>query len=195
MIYIVKLKLSLYRSTGSLPWLVQYPLRELFISRHWYSAFTPCCCLFVDLVMRISYRLRPKLPPKLNSALSSLSPLPPHSLTTTTTWRAVLSLWTSFSPSSPTPLSFGNKFTPCFRSAVGGVLHLALTWQTTFTTMQSMSCANCGCMDEEEGISLKACKSCMLVKYCNPTCQRNHWPNHKGGLSYLLPSNAGKIDN
>ena len=23
------------------------------------------------------------------------------------------------------------------------------------------------------------CKSCMLVKYCNPTCQRNHWPKHK----------------
>jgi len=35
-------------------------------------------------------------------------------------------------------------------------------------------------MDEKgEGISLKACKSCMLVKYCNPTCQRNHWPKHK----------------
>ena len=29
------------------------------------------------------------------------------------------------------------------------------------------------------GISLKACKSCMLVKYCNAECQRNHWPRHK----------------
>ena len=27
--------------------------------------------------------------------------------------------------------------------------------------------------------SLKACKSCMLVKYCNANCQRNHWPKHK----------------
>ena len=45
-----KLKLSLYCSTGSLPWLVQYLLRELFISRHWYSAFTPCCwcCCVVE---------------------------------------------------------------------------------------------------------------------------------------------------
>jgi len=35
-------------------------------------------------------------------------------------------------------------------------------------------------MDEGESISLnKACKSCMLVKYCNPTCQWNHWPKHK----------------
>ena len=45
--------------------------------------------------------------------------------------------------------------------------------------MQSMSCANCGTDEKGEGISLKACKSCMLVKYCNPTCQRNHWPKHK----------------
>ena len=42
-----------------------------------------------------------------------------------------------------------------------------------------MSCANCGTDEKGEGISLKACKSCMLVKYCNPTCQRNHWPKHK----------------
>ena len=50
----------------------------------------------------------------------------------------------------------------------------------TLSTMQSLSCANCG-VDEGEGecISLKACKSCMLVKYCNPTCQLNHWPKHK----------------
>jgi sulfatase maturation enzyme AslB (radical SAM superfamily) len=45
--------------------------------------------------------------------------------------------------------------------------------------MQSMSCADCG-MDEGEGVSLKkACKSCMLVKYCNRNCQWNHWPKHK----------------
>jgi len=37
-------------------------------------------------------------------------------------------------------------------------------------------CAECG---KERGVSLKACKSCMLVKYCNPSCQRNHWSTHK----------------
>ena len=40
-------------------------------------------------------------------------------------------------------------------------------------------CAECG---KEEGggvISLKACKSCKLVRYCNVNCQRNHWPKHK----------------
>ena len=35
-------------------------------------------------------------------------------------------------------------------------------------------CADCG-----GGVSLKACKSCWLVKYCNADCQRNHWPTHK----------------
>jgi tetratricopeptide (TPR) repeat protein len=29
------------------------------------------------------------------------------------------------------------------------------------------------------GVSLKACKSCMLVRYCNANCQKNHWPTHK----------------
>jgi len=38
-------------------------------------------------------------------------------------------------------------------------------------------CAECG---EEGGASLKTCKSCMTVKYCNAECQRNnHWPKHK----------------
>jgi len=36
-------------------------------------------------------------------------------------------------------------------------------------------CAECG----EEGVSLKTCKLCMLVRYCNPKCQRNHWSTHK----------------
>jgi hypothetical protein len=39
----------------------------------------------------------------------------------------------------------------------------------------NVCCAQCG----EEGIGLKACKSCMQVKYCNASCQRNHWPTHK----------------
>ena len=37
-------------------------------------------------------------------------------------------------------------------------------------------CAECG---KNEGISLKACMSCRLVKYCNVKCQRNHWKKHK----------------
>ena len=37
-------------------------------------------------------------------------------------------------------------------------------------------CAEC-C--EKGGFSLKACKSCMQVRYCNAECQKNHWPMHK----------------
>jgi MYND finger len=40
-------------------------------------------------------------------------------------------------------------------------------------------CAECGKEDGGGVVSLKTCKSCMLVKYCNATCQRNHWATHK----------------
>jgi len=40
-------------------------------------------------------------------------------------------------------------------------------------------CAECGKEEGDGGVSLKACKSCMQVKYCNADCQRNHWPKHK----------------
>jgi len=36
--------------------------------------------------------------------------------------------------------------------------------------------ADCGVAG---GASLKVCKSCMLVRYCNAACQANHWPTHK----------------
>ena len=42
--------------------------------------------------------------------------------------------------------------------------------------MTNNYCAECG---EEGGASLKMCKSCMLVKYCNAECQKKHWPEHK----------------
>jgi tetratricopeptide (TPR) repeat protein len=37
-------------------------------------------------------------------------------------------------------------------------------------------CAECGVVG---GVSLKVCKTCMGVKYCNAACQKNHWPTHK----------------
>ena len=39
-------------------------------------------------------------------------------------------------------------------------------------------CADCGSV-AGGGVSLKACKSCMLVKYCNAKCKRNHRLTHK----------------
>ena len=42
----------------------------------------------------------------------------------------------------------------------------------------AVCCADCGGV-AGGGVSLKACKSCMQVKYCNAECQKNHWPKHK----------------
>jgi TPR repeat protein len=42
----------------------------------------------------------------------------------------------------------------------------------------NVCCADCG-SEAGEGVSLKACKSCMRVRYCNAKCQRNHWSKHK----------------
>jgi len=42
--------------------------------------------------------------------------------------------------------------------------------------MTNRCCAECG---EDGGVSLKICKACMLVRYCNADCQRNHWSTHK----------------
>ena len=44
--------------------------------------------------------------------------------------------------------------------------------------MSASRCADCGSV-AGGGVSLKACKPCMLVRYCNADCQRNHWPTHK----------------
>ena len=38
-----------------------------------------------------------------------------------------------------------------------------------------LQCAACG----KDGDDLKACTACKLVKYCNASCQRAHWPKHK----------------
>ena len=47
-----------------------------------------------------------------------------------------------------------------------------------YNIMMTSCCAECG-SEAGGGVSLKACKSCMLVKYCNADCQKNHWPKHK----------------
>jgi len=40
-------------------------------------------------------------------------------------------------------------------------------------------CAECGKEEGDGGVSLKACKSCMQVRYCNAACQHKHWLAHK----------------
>ena len=46
----------------------------------------------------------------------------------------------------------------------------------SFKYMMTNCCAECG---KGDGVSLKICKPCMSVKYCNAECQRKHWPTHK----------------
>jgi len=46
-------------------------------------------------------------------------------------------------------------------------------------TTKKCCCAECGKEEGDGGASLKACKSCMRVKYCHAECQRNHWATHK----------------
>jgi TPR repeat protein len=40
-------------------------------------------------------------------------------------------------------------------------------------------CAECGKEEGEGLVSLKACMSCRLVKYCNTKCQKKHWTHKK----------------
>ena len=40
--------------------------------------------------------------------------------------------------------------------------------------MTASCCAECGKEEEEDDVvSLKTCKSCMVVKYCNAACQKS----------------------
>jgi tetratricopeptide (TPR) repeat protein len=46
--------------------------------------------------------------------------------------------------------------------------------------MTAGCCAECGKEEGEGGaVTLKMCKACMSVKYCNAKCQKNHWSTHK----------------
>ena len=40
-------------------------------------------------------------------------------------------------------------------------------------------CSECGKEEGGAGVRLKVCKSCMHAKYCNASCQKNHWASHK----------------
>ena len=60
-----------------------------------------------------------------------------------------------------------------------GTLSSSVLRQREHTQTPTMDCcADCGSV-AGEGVSLKACTSCMLARYCSPTCQRNHWPKHR----------------
>jgi len=51
---------------------------------------------------------------------------------------------------------------------------------TMMEGLMTTCCAECGKEEERVGgVSLKACKACMQVKYCNAGCQHKHWPKHK----------------
>ena len=80
-------------------------------------------------------------------------------------------------------LCFGNDFLSCEMmkkmSPRGEALaHRNQNTMNNLVDTMVHCCADCGSMAEVD-MALKACKSCMLVRYCNANCQRNHWPTHK----------------
>mmetsp|Transcript_22681 Transcript_22681/g.32408 ORF Transcript_22681/g.32408 Transcript_22681/m.32408 type:complete len:303 (+) Transcript_22681:191-1099(+) len=46
------------------------------------------------------------------------------------------------------------------------------------TDTTSSCCASCG-ISENDGVGLKKCTACYLVRYCGTKCQRQHWSKHK----------------
>jgi len=60
------------------------------------------------------------------------------------------------------------------------IFRLGLTGIARCRTSNIMTTTNCCAQCGVAGCaSLKTCKSCMEAKYCDATCQRNHWPMHK----------------
>ena len=51
----------------------------------------------------------------------------------------------------------------------------------TFVSDAEDICANCGKVggDDDDGVKLKKCSACHLVKYCGFDCQKAHRPLHK----------------
>ena len=50
---------------------------------------------------------------------------------------------------------------------------------TTTPNEPPRKCASCGKTENDEGIKLKNCTACHLVRYCGVECQREHRPKHK----------------
>ena len=48
---------------------------------------------------------------------------------------------------------------------------------STSKESEVLSCASCGIAGD--GIKLKKCTACYLVRYCSVKCQRDHWKQHK----------------
>jgi hypothetical protein len=78
---------------------------------------------------------------------------------------------------SPTPTTFALGGNNLGQKSGGGWI-LGNTHHVA--RLMTKCCAECGKEEERGGgVSLKACKSCMQVKYCNAACQHKHWPKHK----------------
>ena len=49
----------------------------------------------------------------------------------------------------------------------------------TAATKAAEACANCGKEGNDDGVKLKNCTACRLVKYCCVECQKAHRKIHK----------------
>jgi len=79
----------------------------------------------------------------------------------------------------------GGNFQPSHNIRGPGIGWRMEVFYIICTMTTNACCAECG---EEGSVSLKACKACMLVKYCNSSCQHKHWANHKTACKLRAPN-------
>uniref|UniRef100_H3B5N3 Ubiquitin carboxyl-terminal hydrolase n=1 Tax=Latimeria chalumnae TaxID=7897 RepID=H3B5N3_LATCH len=65
---------------------------------------------------------------------------------------------------------------------------LLVTQRLQVSSIPISKCAACQKSQQPEEEKLKRCTRCYQVGYCNQTCQKNHWPDHK---TQCKPENIG----
>jgi hypothetical protein len=60
--------------------------------------------------------------------------------------------------------------------------------KSTTNLTQGEMCANCYVLEKTLHEKLLKCGQCRLIKYCSPTCQKEHWKAHKKQCKKVVPS-------
>jgi hypothetical protein len=96
---------------------------------------------------------------------------------------------------------FGVLLMPCFTICESGArcqLTVRKCIDKYFTPPVCVggSCANCGKHghDSETERKLLICARCKAIFYCNPECQKEHWPVHKQACKLVTCQKCGKME-